>query len=150
MTLKSQHLGRNTSFIKWIMIEPQLKTKMLPKSYFQFKFHSTEAIFSMLTLFLHFPHKCGACVSMWENLFSFKKTKNYVIGRDFMIKEIWKLKEKKIKIFKDDNLEKEKKKKLFFKIKRNQISFLFYWNICTQSNKAGYTAIQSRMVGQEQ
>ena len=52
---------------------------------------------------------------MWENLFSFRKTKTHMLGQKFLQ---WKQdsKEKKLEIFKDDNLEKKKKRKtsLFF------------------------------------
>ena len=36
--------------------------KILLKNYIQFKFHTTGVIFTMVTMFPHFPPKCGACV----------------------------------------------------------------------------------------
>ena len=36
--------------------------KILLKCYLQFKFHGTGVIFAMVTMFPHFPPKCGACV----------------------------------------------------------------------------------------
>ena len=42
---------------------------------------------------------------MWENSFSYKEI--WGVGKDSMIKERSKLKEKKIKIFKDDDLKKK-------------------------------------------
>ena len=36
--------------------------KILLKSYLQFKFHGTGVIFTMVTMFPHFPPKCGACI----------------------------------------------------------------------------------------
>ena len=36
--------------------------KIQLKSYLQFKFHATGVIFTMVTMFPHFPPKCGACV----------------------------------------------------------------------------------------
>ena len=38
--------------------------KIQLKSYLQFKFHATGVIFTMVTMFPHFPPKCGACVSV--------------------------------------------------------------------------------------
>ena len=37
--------------------------KIQLKSYLQFKFHVTGVIFIILTMFPHFPPKCGACVN---------------------------------------------------------------------------------------
>ena len=37
--------------------------KIQLKSYLQFKFHATGVIFTMVTMFPHFPPKCGACVN---------------------------------------------------------------------------------------
>ena len=37
--------------------------KILLKSYLQVKFHGTGVIFAMVTMFPHFPLKCGACVT---------------------------------------------------------------------------------------
>ena len=36
--------------------------KIQLKNYLQFKFHTTGVIFTMVTMFPHFPPKCGACV----------------------------------------------------------------------------------------
>ena len=38
--------------------------KIQLKSYLQFKFHATGVIFTMVTMFPHFPPKCGACVTV--------------------------------------------------------------------------------------
>ena len=37
--------------------------KILLKGYLQFKFHGTGEKFAMVTMFPHFPPKCGACVT---------------------------------------------------------------------------------------
>ena len=37
--------------------------KIQLKNYLQFKFHTTGVIFTMVTMFPHFPPKCGACVN---------------------------------------------------------------------------------------
>ena len=39
--------------------------KILLKCYLQFKFHGTGVIFAMVTMFPHFPPKCGACVNLF-------------------------------------------------------------------------------------
>ena len=42
--------------------------KIQQKSYLQFKFHDTGVIFTMVTMFPHFPPKCGACVKKFLNV----------------------------------------------------------------------------------
>ena len=49
---------------------------------------------------------------MWENLFSFKKTKIYILGKKIDNKN--KIQKKKLEKFKSDNLEKKRKRKTFF------------------------------------